>query len=262
MQQYNLEELMNSVTAESVAEYAGIEMQSHGKRKTILCPNPNHIDRHFGNCFLTPQGYICYACGAKGGIVDLIANSLQISKKKAMDIIAESTGEPAMFVSREGKKSKNQKTQFIKVLPDDKLNLIGLAPAQSEVRVYTRAYYEDEDWTLGAGEIEEWFPGDKAGKNYTIISKLADRSPLKTLAREEPNVYQELIRNKAKESIEQYEALCALICNTIDMNPEFRILMERVIQSIVAEIEEILIEHGGQIKKNKHIFGKLRSVNM
>lgn len=262
MQQYNLEELMNSVTAESVAEYAGIEMQSHGKRKTILCPNPNHIDRHFGNCFLTPQGYICYACGAKGGIIDLIANSLQISKKKAVDIIAESTGDPAIFVSHKGKRSKKQKTQFVKVLPDDKLDLIGLAPAQSEVRVYTRAYYEDEDWTLGAGENEEWFPGDKAGENYIIISKLADRSPLKTLAREEPNVYQELICGKAEESIEQYESLYTLIHNIVGINPEFRILMERVIQSIIAEIEEILIEHGGQIKKDKHIFGKLRSANI
>lgn len=258
MRQYDLPALMNSVTAESVAEYIGMEIQSRGKRKLILCPNKNHDDHHFGSCYLTPQGYACYACGARGGIIDMVSGVLQISKQEAVDIIAESTGEPELFTLSGKEKSNKRKQRIVTVLPDGKLKLIGLAPAQSEVRVYTRGYYAYEDRVLSKGETEEWFPGDEQHEDYVVISKLVDRFPLKTLAREEPAVYRKLICAKAEEAIDQYNSMCALIQNT-SVSQDFKNIMVQAIQSIIAEIEEILIDHGGQIKKKKHRFGTLQS---
>lgn len=259
MLQYDLRELLNSVTAESVAEYIGLEIQSHGKRKEILCPNPEHNDHHFGSCILLSQGYMCYACGATGGLIDLVKKSMQVGTGEAIRIIAESTGEPSLFLLPNNTNDGNSRPPPVRILTDDKLELIGLAPARSKVWLYTSAYEADEPRTLKKNEREEWLPGDDNHGDYVVIARLIDQSPIKTLAREEPIVYRKLICDKAEEAIENYWDLYGLVCSMADTSHEFKALMMQSIQSIITEIEDILIDHGGKIKQKKHVFGKLKS---
>jgi hypothetical protein len=41
----------------------------------IHCPSPSHPDRN-PSCHITPdrRGYKCFACGAQGGVLDIIVN--------------------------------------------------------------------------------------------------------------------------------------------------------------------------------------------
>jgi hypothetical protein len=47
--------------------------QSPDNQGFIHCPNPSHPDKN-PSCHITPdqRGWACFACGAKGGVLDLI----------------------------------------------------------------------------------------------------------------------------------------------------------------------------------------------
>jgi CHC2-type zinc finger protein len=49
--------------------------QSPDYQGFISCPSPEHPDRH-PSCHVTKdqRGWACFACGAKGGVLDLIVN--------------------------------------------------------------------------------------------------------------------------------------------------------------------------------------------
>lgn len=74
-----------------VAERLGLEMRRSGANGAIRCPV--HDDRS-PSCYVYPNGYKCFACGASGSVIDLVMAVRSLAFGEAVDWIAEATGVP------------------------------------------------------------------------------------------------------------------------------------------------------------------------
>ena len=61
-----LSDAINMVPTMEIIEYFGVPYKIRRGKIYILCPNPDHDDRHFGSCYVdkNDDGYYCYPCGA------------------------------------------------------------------------------------------------------------------------------------------------------------------------------------------------------
>ncbi len=253
---YDLDKLHDAVDAIAVAEYFGIPMEKHGRRISILCPNSEHNDEHFGNCFLYEHGYHCFACGAYGDAVNLLMEAENMSRREAFDFLAEFSGGKDLF-----QLDQNAEKKYCRVLPNDKLELIGLAPASKRPIIYTAMYdYEPEE--LPKGEKLHWFPRKDDDEGYYLSAKKLP-SPLRQLAANDYKEYVKLICDKANERIEMWQDV---IDHVASHDYEKGSLIDKIIKppctpadlieacnQNIAEIEDIILQFGGEIKR-RHIF--------
>lgn len=268
VREYNLPKLFAAADPVMVARYVGIPIRKMGKKYSILCPK--HDDHHYGSCFLTKSGFRCYACGESGGILDMVSLYCGLQRQEALDLIADACGNSPEFLktAEEAFDSKYKKAENrVEVLSDEKLGLIGLMPSNTPLKAYC-AYVRSSDPNTKDGWVE-WFPDDSEEGWYGLTTKVIDPSPLRTLAREDPKGYRDLICQKAQEAIETYQDM---ISSAVGAHQDFR---TPYIQKLVKEfgvanfvqacrenieaVKEILIDHGGEIKKDQHMFGKLKT---
>lgn len=67
--QYQLDEVKAAFTGEDAVAMYGIQKKGH----SILCPNPDHHDKHFGSCNVTRQGdYHCFVCRKTWSGIDFV----------------------------------------------------------------------------------------------------------------------------------------------------------------------------------------------
>lgn len=81
-----------------------VELTKRGSRYVGLCPF--HDDRHLGNFVVYPRGncYKCFACDAKGGVVDFLMKHANMTYRQAIEELAHRAGvsleQPYIPVSR------------------------------------------------------------------------------------------------------------------------------------------------------------------
>lgn len=282
--EYRVDLLSEEADIEAVAEYIGIETRRMGGHTSILCPC--HSDKHYGSCYLgrykfrsgIKDGFRCYSCGAKGDAIDLVREHCNVGLKEAMGIVASVCGDRNRYLLNQSEKAalEYEERTMVKVLPDDKLRLIGIAVPSTNngisisVAAYPTAMYyqlqKEEKLIVGAKEHTEWYPNEDDG--LSVIMRCVDRNPLRTLANEDYDVYSEIVCGKCHEAIEKYQNMISYAKRKNDggevgyycrkLSNECGIgLFVNVCQEKIREIEDILIDFGERKKHSQNMFGKI-----
>lgn len=273
MIRYKLDEIKDCADISVVAESIGLQMKRRGARYSILCPNPEHNDKHFGNCVLTPKGFKCYSCGAYGDVFDLVRLALNVSKQEAYGIVADICGGRDNFIIKQSNQEKSKKP-FVKLPDRELLEFIGLhqgsADRYSPMSVYMCKRILDplEPYEPNPGESVRFEPGKTPEEDCKVIYQRISSNPLQELANEEPAIFRELIYNKAKETMEKYADMIRCV-QTQDNTHEFGYYCNVVAQTsgmdafITACEQNIdkarkIAEKFSDKEKTKNIFGKLQ----
>lgn len=71
--QYDSDKI-NQLNIVEVAQDFGLDLYPKGRYYQIYCPNKDHDDEKLGNCIIKPNKnrFVCYACGKKGRVIDLV----------------------------------------------------------------------------------------------------------------------------------------------------------------------------------------------
>ena len=182
--------LLEECDVRTVAEYIGMDVAKRGSKYSILCPE--HNDGNFGNCYLTPKGYICYACGAKGDAYKLVMKHTDCSFSEALNIVAECSGGKELFDTIE----YNENEQL--PLTAEELNTIGLTTGSNMLYVKnTLSEIDEKDnekrYQKVNGEILEF----EKGSLYSLSSIYVKNRKL----------YNYIVLMAAKESVLYYKKL-------------------------------------------------------
>lgn len=100
--------LKEEADIEQVVEHLGISVTVRGTAKFILCPLPDHNDRHPTNCYFKSgwNNVYCMACGKSIQAIDLIMYTQGCSYGEAADLLWEIEGCPDWYYNdRKGKKT-------------------------------------------------------------------------------------------------------------------------------------------------------------
>lgn len=277
----DVDELKSIADPETVAECLGIDTRRRGKGVSILCPC--HDDRHYGSCYLTRDGFRCYACGATGDIITLTQIVNNSSFVEACTFISDIYG---IDLSSNSMKRPRRK----KLLDDESLKLIGLARDPENERVYIDLAVLDAplgaDIVLQPGQRLKWEPSGSYRKpDQYILQELISSNPLRDLLENDEPAYHDLIARKAGEAAEKYRSMIQCAQNParfIEEHPEdyffilgcCTVLAEtgaanwiRVMENCIRQCENIRIEHSRIQKATptskkpsyKNVFGKLSS---
>lgn len=285
---YDKDSIKEEGSPEIVAELLGIQTRRYGNRISILCPC--HDDRHYGSCFLTKDGFHCYACHANGTVFDMVMKTMNMGFSDACQYLGDMLGlEP---ISNDGQPKPLPK----KILSDEILVVLGLAPS-SEGGIYcgTEIISEMDKIDDYKGRKIEWEPFDCKSvqeyasncwaAGYNIVMECVDRNPLQTLLNEDEAAYRNLIYRKAVESKERYERFSQMALqpesfyNDIEDISQLQLALEcadvakivglpnfiKFMQDKQRLCENLMIEYGETSKndnekkeKRKNIFGKIR----
>ena len=238
---------------ETVAEFIGIPSQKKGSRISILCPD--HIDTHFGSCYLTDRGYHCFSCGASGDVFQMVRSfkGKSCSFQEAMETVANASGGVDLFLMSDDDKAEQKRTlKEMENLPTkEELQFIGL-------KGYAGALY-DTDYVESIGK-PELKPGQKAveitddngSTGLWKVLTVIDRTPLLTLYKEEPDEFWEMIQAKACETIQNFiyikETYWSFIkekmeeCGAKDVTKQE---VDSALDGLIRQAEEIAIKYGG-----------------
>lgn len=274
--EYKTDEILAVVDPVDVVNYLGLETKRCGQKVSILCPK--HDDKHFGSCKLTAKGYKCYSCGAHGDVFDLVQTVLNVSAKKSFAIVGDICGGREHFrYSKKESSSLYEKEKSYTKLPDAKtLDFIGIAvntPGEyrnTSVYVCKEVIGEFDEYERKAGEKVYFETARNPDDNCKVIMQCVDRNPLQTLANEEPEVFKELIRNKALETMKKYAEMKSFVetgdnsnliahyCNSIAKECSAEIFI-KVCDEGIRKAKSIAISYGWIAKReNKNIFGKIK----
>ena len=81
---YNLDEIKSALKGSDIIDLLGVEQKTSGKVTFIRCPEPEHKDNNIGSCRVTDSGYVCYACGRYGSVIDLYGKIKGLSFSRAV----------------------------------------------------------------------------------------------------------------------------------------------------------------------------------
>ena len=195
-----VQEILERTDPVSVAEELGLDMQRHGSRISILCPE--HEDTHFGNCFLNEHGYYCFACHARGDSISLVRHTLGLPFYDACKYVARISG--CEYLLKPGSDQSNHPLH--NQLPSKRvLDAVGLSETYT-LRREIEAFSQDDPVTTKRDMRHVlWFePIDRNGNGIYIFTEIADRRLLQGLADEDQSMLDYIILNRAIERRERY----------------------------------------------------------
>lgn len=178
--------LNEEVTPLETAEYLGLGIKKMGTCYSILCPDPNHDDRHYGSCVISRGGRFCkcYACDKTFTSSQIIELTQGLSFYDTMSLLAKLSGHEADFLAN--KKGSNGQKPLLKALPVMDRKMLGLnEDALRHIPLYD-AYrpqsLEDYD------DILEEMQGQARKKTNH-----------RSFLREDPEAYSYMVRLKCEE---------------------------------------------------------------
>lgn len=99
MVKYDRDRIIQDADSYTVASQIGMRLKRAGSRWQIICPC--HADRNFGSAYLTPHGFVCYACGSKGNVIDLVMHHEGTSFREAIETVADICGNSEDYLVEE-----------------------------------------------------------------------------------------------------------------------------------------------------------------
>lgn len=181
-------DLLKEVSARTVIDYLNIETKKVGSTISILCPQPEHNDRHYGSCVIVHDEIFCYACRKKTNTINLLMWEGGMSYYEAICTLAELSGHPQDYEASK-KHDVTQKKQVMRLNNEQKA-LIGLSKSS-----YPRAV---KNITFDKPEKGGYFR-DENGE-YVICDGLG-YNPWLCLAKDEPENFKWMVQNKCLEKM-------------------------------------------------------------
>lgn len=116
-----------SADIETVVDALGIDGERKGRYLAILCPNPDHHDRHIGSCMinLEKQECRCYSCGARYDVISLAQTVNGSSFPEACRFVMDACGLSGFPYELEGETREAPKNR----IPKEVAKLLELDPA-------------------------------------------------------------------------------------------------------------------------------------
>lgn len=218
---FNIDKILEDADAREIAEAIGMKLVKRGSSVFTECPehekNTGKKDTDYDRCVINEKGYYCFSCGAKGNAIDMVIKYLGQSFPDACKTICSIIGNIDNYTDN----AKNTTVE----MPYTKIQLEALGLCTSARAYLPIALCLDEEELTEKHLIQ--MPGEKkqtylrVGKNAELEFFIPDKgnptpdlftysSPLITgcrreiftlnaLFQEEPEVFHELIKNKAQE---------------------------------------------------------------
>lgn len=223
---YDTDRLTSDADMKEIAREIGIQIRPEiGSKKnaSILCPNPEHQDRHFGNCFIQQDNtYTCYACGDGGDVFHLVMQYLNVSYPEALGIVADICGGRQYYLMDAG---KERDARY--VLTQKECRLIGIY--NSPVYGIVNLVDDPQDCVDG---LRIRFAGWNEDEEATyVIEKCLDPNPLLTIMRQDYSWYREMVLDRVRKAINE--------CDTAIKNMTGLRGGEYFIPTYCEELEEI-----------------------
>lgn len=220
-----------------------VETLDSKRRVSVLCPG--HDDNHHGSAFLMKGGCKCFVCNKTYDVFDMVRLQLGVNFEDAVGIVADLCGGRERFFIADTDASYQPR-----IIGNKDMKLLGIYNKPIYVvRSIVPAFAEPP---TEKGFRHEWFPGDpnKNEEDYVVIKECVCKNPLQELCNENPEEYRRLIRDKAREGLEEYrEERKRLFA--------FSHSASRALNTPIRRLEELYIEHGGSLRKlNAHIFSQ------
>lgn len=184
----SLRDAIDHVSTMQIVDYFDIPMRAHGGYTWILCPK--HDDHHFGSCYIdkNDNGYYCYVCKEHVNKWDMVMLLLHASESDVAKWFFTISG-----------------------IKPDKFQTDPEKDIKKTIQLIERLCYNNPVFTdLKTCEKKETSYGRMIGTEYLYSEKI-EPSPLFSLYKAAPNVFQttveSLIRKKIEVLVEQYKTL-------------------------------------------------------
>jgi hypothetical protein len=241
---YNVFAIKEAADSLIVAQVINMDIRDYGSRKSILCPG--HNDHSHGSCFLTEKGCHCFSgeCNRTYDVLDMVMLHCNVDFREAAGIVADLCGGRERFLLEDEniiEDIESEEQINFKLISRPDMELIGIYNSPVYViRGIVNSYSEPEKLP---GFRHTWYPGDPEieDDDYVVIEEMVVKSPLLEMLKSDPQVYAELIQNKAWEMLERYRDTQKYFfkCSRIDA---------RKLTPTIRRIEEIIIEYGGSLR--------------
>lgn len=198
---YDIELLIHTVTPQAVAEAIGLSVVRKGSHTYCECPSHEKRlgkrDSNVSNCVLTPHGYHCFSCGAKGDVIQMVMDYCNMSFVKAAELISSITGGNYTLGTENAKKQP---------FSAEELALIGLTSISNP----------DGDAGKEILGVSRFRPKDRnffrRGDEYVIYATQR-KITLTQLYAEDEEMYYTLIKKNAELALQKYNELLNAFVN-------------------------------------------------
>lgn len=182
MRHYDKEAIYDRLSGREVAEMLGLPVSGKGD---VICPSPDHDDRHLGNCHLTPKGCRCFACNETFGLVDMV---MKVRGVKYVDALKELSD----YAGLTAETSSGKKPSYVKMpLSAEEFELLGIKKSYAAMKP---SKYSDSKPSDSKKHTR-----DNAG-GY-ISQEIGWKNPVMDLYQNDPDTFWEIIEGKAKEKL-------------------------------------------------------------
>lgn len=180
MKHYDVDAIYDRLSGREVAEMLGLPINGKGD---VICPSPEHDDRHLGNCHLTPKGCRCFACNQTFGLVDMVMKVRGVNYVNALKELSNYAGLTA---------ESNFKKSYVKMpLTTEEFELLGIKKSYAALKP---GKYSDSKPSDSKKYIR-----DAAG-GY-ISQEVGWKNPVMDIYQNDPDTFWRIIEGKAREKL-------------------------------------------------------------
>lgn len=220
-------QLNEDLCPEDVANLAGIPIKKKGKQTFILCPN--HNDHHFGNAYLTKNGFKCHACNVYMNSISMYMTATGEPFLQAIKNLGNLVGglKPYQLSNQQ----VEEKEAIRSKLPSlDERDLLGLNPTKN----FDKEYYPINAFPISPNERNMKHVVSEE-EEFLILDE-NKRQNLNILYQEDFPAYCYLIVTKGLEKIDIINSLLPLFSG----KDSFSVNMTYILQKKKKQIYKIL----------------------
>lgn len=193
--------------------------------KRLLCPFPEHDDKHLGNCVLGDRGYIrCFSCGRSANAVDLVMVNERLEYVPAVEFLwTRILGRTLPEYDR----TERRKV----ILSMQELELIGItSPSSRYVKCYINCT-NDRHEQLPNGYFADHDALDNIG-----IYRQERADGFFELLNSDPATAKEIAADKCRETMERLQAILQTVA---DEDREYCLKQLKKCECVMKKIETI-----------------------
>lgn len=171
--------------------------------RRMLCPFPEHNDRHLGNCVLGDRGYIrCFSCNRSANAIDLVMMYENLPYIQAVEFIWTT------ILGRSLPKYDRPERRRTPVLSVKDLELIGLlSPSARYVKYYVNCTDDKNE------ELPDGYFADHGGLEEFGIYRQERSNSFYELLESDPTTAKEILAGKCKDAADRFQQILADLDN-------------------------------------------------
>lgn len=199
----DIQKLVTSIDAVTVAEGIGMDIKRKGNYNFILCPGHakelGYSDTNASNCVLTAKGYHCFGCNLTKNMFVMVQEYLGVDFPHALRIVADLAGGMDAF-------SSENTDKYIPIFPltTNELNIIGIKSSSSYVFVNKARDMEHGDLTSAYQLVND---------EILVSSRNTSSWSLEELFQKKNRLFNRYILKKADDAVKRYDYLIEQYCS-------------------------------------------------